>query len=307
MAAPQILFDESAALTALQQFITTVIPEVQGVDVYLNRPSAVPGKWGLSVVLQPVTPLPVLTSPMGESSVSAQRQLIRLVVLTAAAGEWRANVLGQVGAYTALLGQTTTQVRDGVQAALALLLLPVTLTPTTAGVLPAGQAGLDILADVAGVSMLARFTTVPAGGVGGYTVVDDNLRVADYNWGVWTIRAVVRDVAPAQGPVGCMVNTYCERLRLSMQGQSIPVTNGSAYPYLRDRMGGAASTGAVGAQLNWRQTMGPFEASVLEGATWRTGAALDFEFDTVSALLHDVPSMDALAAYQVITVGEAVP
>lgn len=70
MGAPTIVFNESAALDALKQFITTVIPEVQGVDVYL---SAVPGKWGLSVVLQPVTPLPVLTSPMGESSVSARR------------------------------------------------------------------------------------------------------------------------------------------------------------------------------------------------------------------------------------------
>ena len=66
MGAPQILFDELAALTALQQFITTAIPEVPQVDVYRARPTAAPGKWGLSVLIVPTTPLPVLQSYMGD-------------------------------------------------------------------------------------------------------------------------------------------------------------------------------------------------------------------------------------------------
>ncbi len=302
MGAPTIVFNEAAALDALRQFITTVIPEVPHVDVYRQRPSAVPGKWGLSVVLAPVNPLPVLASPMGETSTGLQRQLIRLVVLTSAVGEWRVNVLDTVASYTAGIGETAAQVRDGVSAAIALLALPVTLTDTAPGLLPPGQAGIDILADVAGVSMLARFLTVPAGGVGGYTVVDDNLRTAVYNWGQWTIRAIIRDIPQAQGVAPSMVGTYCERLRLSMQARSIPVTNGAAYPYLRDRMGGAASTGTLGANLNWRQTLGPFDASITEGNVWIRGAALDFQFDTVSALLHDGPSLDAQAGYQVVTI-----
>lgn len=305
MGTPTIVFNEAAALDALRQFITTVVPEVPAVDVYRWRPSAVPGKWGLSVVLSPVTPLPVFASPMGEESTGAQRQLIRLVVLTPAAGAWVVNVLGQAPQYVAGGGATTTSIRDGVKAAIALLGLPVTLTNTAPGVLPAGQAGLDILADVAGASMLARFTSVPAGGVGGYAVVDDNLRTAVYNWPVWTVRCVVREIPQAQGPTQSMLGTYLERLRLTMQGQSVPVVNGSAYPYVRDRMGGDASTGSVGANLNWRQTLGPFEASFVDGATWVRAGALDFQFDTVSALLHDVPSLDALAAYQVVTVGTA--
>lgn len=305
MGAPTLLFNEAAALDSLQNFITAAIPEVPRIDVYRWRGSAVTGKWGLSVLLAPVTPLPVFTSPMGEENTGTQRQLIRLVVLTAAAGVWVANILGQAPQYVAGGGATTASIRDGVKAAIALLGLPVTLTDTAAGVLPAGQAGIDILADVAGVSMLARFTSVPAGGVGGYTVVDDNLRTAVYNWPVWTVRCIVREVPPAQGTAPSMLGVYLERLRLLMQAQSVPVVNGSAYPYRRDQMGGAASTGTVGAQLNWRQTLGPFEASAVEGATWVRAAALDFQFDTVSALLHDVPSMDVLAAYQVITVGTA--
>lgn len=303
MGAPTLIFNEAAALDALRQFIVAAIPEVPDAAVYRWRPSAVPGKWGLSVVLSPVTMLPVFASPMGEESTGVQRQLIRLVVLTAATGEWRANVLDEVAAYTAGGGDDAVDIRDGVAAALALLGLPVTATNTAPGVLPAGQAGLDILADVAGVSMLARFISVPAGGVGGYTVVDDNLRTAVYNWPTWTVRCVVREIPPAQGSAPGMLGTYLERLRLTMQGQSVPVVNGSAYPYVRDRMGGAASTGTVGANLNWRQTLGPFDASTVEGATWVRAGALDFQFDTVSALLHDVPSLDAFAAYQVVTVG----
>ena len=299
MAAPQILFDESAALTALQQFITTAIPEVPQVDVYRARPTAAPGKWGLSVLIVPTTPLPVLQSYMGDQSTGKQQQLVRFVFAVPAAGAWRVRVLGQqTAAYVAGGGETNAQVRDGVAAALALLGLPVTATNTAANLLPVGYAGLDVLADVAGASMLAAFTAVPAGGAGNVVVVDDNLRRASYNWGIWVVRCVVRDLPDAGGARPSMVGPYTERLRLFMQAAaSIPVVNGSAFPYLQDRMGGAArvSTLPPGAALNWRQTLGPFNSDVqVNGGLWVRGAALDFEFDTTSALYYDVPSLDTV-------------
>ena len=299
MGAPQILFDESAALTALQQFITTAIPEVPQVDVYRARPTAAPGKWGLSVLIVPTTPLPVLQSYMGDQSTGKQQQLVRFVFAASAAGAWRVRVLGQqTAAYVAGGGETNAQVRDGVAAALALLGLPVTATNTAANLLPTGYAGLDVLADVAGASMLAAFTAVPAGGAGSVVVVDDNLRRASYNWGIWVVRCVVRDLPDAGGGRPSMVGPYTERLRLFMQAAaSIPVVNGSAFPYLQDRMGGVArvSTLPPGAALNWRQTLGPFNADVqVNGGLWMRGAALDFEFDTTSALYYDVPSLDTV-------------
>jgi hypothetical protein len=295
--APTILFDEFAALTALQQCITTAIPEVPQVDVYRARPSAAPSRWGLSVLLVPTTPLPVLTSYMGDQSTGTQQQLARFVFTTPAAGAWQARVLGQTSAaYVAGGGDTTTQIRNGVSAALALLGLPVTLTNTTAGVLGPGQAGLDVLADVAGASMLPAVSVVPAGGAASTVIVDDNLRRASFNWGLWTIRCIVRDVAPAGGTRPCMVGPYTERLRLFMQaGASIPVVNGSAFPYVQDRMGGASQVNTLpaGAAMNWRQTMGPFVADVNDNNTWLRGMALDLQFDTSSALYYDVPSLDS--------------
>jgi hypothetical protein len=208
-------------------------------------------------------------------------------------------VLGQQTApYVAGGGDTNAQVRDGVATALALLGLPITATNTAANLLPAGYAGLDVLADVAGASMLAAFTAVPAGGAGNVVVVDDNLRRASYNWGIWVVRCVVRDLPDAGGGRPSMVGPYTERLRLFMQAAaSIPVVNGSAFPYLQDRMGGASrvSTLPPGAALNWRQTLGPFNADVqVNGGLWVRGAALDFEFDTTSALYYDVPSLDTV-------------
>ena len=297
MGAPTILFDEFAALTALQQCITTAIPEVPQVDVYRARPSAAPGRWGLSVLLVPTTPLPVLTSYMGDQSTGTQQQLARFVFTTPAAGAWQARVLGQTSAaYVAGGGDTTTQIRNGVSAALALLGLPVTLTNTAAGVLGPGQAGLDVLADVAGASMLPAVSVVPAGGAASTVIVDDNLRRASFNWGLWTIRCIVRDVAPAGGTRPCMVGPYTERLRLYMQaGASIPVVNGSAFPYVQDRMGGASQVNTLpaGAAMNWRQTMGPFVADVNDNNTWFRAMALDLQFDTTSALYYDVPSLDS--------------
>lgn len=297
MGAPTILFDEFAALTALQQCITTAIPEVPQVDVYRAKPSAVPSRWGLSVLLVPTTPLPVLTSYMGDQSTGTQQQLARLVFTTPAAGAWRARVLGQTSApYVAGISETTTQIRNGVSAALALLGLPVTLANTAAGVLGPGQAGLDVLADVAGASMLPAVSVVPVGGAASTVIVDDNLRRASFNWGLWTIRCIVRDVAPAGGTRPCMVGPYTERLRLFMQaGASIPVVNGSAFPYVQDRMGGASQVNTLpaGAAMNWRQTIGPFVADVNDNNTWFRGMALDLQFDTTSALYYDVPSLDS--------------
>jgi hypothetical protein len=294
MPAPALLFDEFAAMDALRAFVRRAVPEVPAVDVYRAGPSAVPGKWGLSVVMAPVNPLPLLTSPMGEESTVVQAQRVLATVATAAPGLWEMRVLGETAGYTAGALDDTAAVRDGLSAALALLGLPVTLADDPAP-LP-GQAGFTVLADVAGVSMTPAFVTVPAGGAASVTMLDDCLRRTSYNWGIWTIRVVVRDIAPAQGPVRSMVGTYCERLRLTMQAAaSIPITPGSAYPYVRDAIEAAASPGS-GARLAWRQTLGPFDAPGIVNGVQTRGAALDFVFDTSAGLSYDVPSLDYLGA-----------
>ena len=284
MPPPSLVFDEAASLDALRQFVTTALPEVPGVDVYRARPSSVPGKWGLSVVMRPLTPLPLLGSPMGEESDAAQRQRVQVVVTTGAAGTWTLRLLGRNATYVAPANATPTQVRNGLSAAAAALALPV--LPVTLVSLAGPPVALEVLANVAGVSMLAALTVIPAGGAGAVTVVDDSIRRCTYNWGTWTIRVVVREIPSAAGPAPCMVGPYVERLRLMMQSSSIPVVNGSAYPYLRDRM--------ATARMHWRETLGPFDADVQQDNLWVRGIGIDFVFDAPSGLLHDVPSLDVM-------------
>lgn len=292
MPAAELIFDEFAALDALRTFVRRAVPEVQAVDVYRAGSSASPGKWGLSVVLQPVNPLPLLTSPMGEDSTVTQAQRVLTTVKTAAPGLWELRVLGQVAGYTAGALDDAAAVRDGLSAALALLGLPVTLVDDPAP-LP-GQAGLTVLADVSGVSMTVAMVTVPEGGAASVVVVDDSLRRTSYNWGIWTVRVIVRDIAPAAGSVRSMVGPYCDRLRFTMQGgASIPITAGLAYPYVSDALENAGTPGS-GARLAWRQTLGPFDApSTINGVQTR-GAALDFVFDTSVGMSYDVVSLDAV-------------
>lgn len=288
MPSPALLFDEAAALDALREFVRTAIPEVPEVDVYRWRPSAVTSKWGLQVLLAPVNPMPIFAdSYSGEESTGKQRQRIRVTISTAAAGAWALRVLSTSAPYTANPGATTADIRTGLQGAVNGLGLAVS---TEAAAAPAGQAAFDILGDTAGASLGVRFTSIPLGGATTVAVIDDNLRRAVYNWGTWTIRVIVRDIPAAGGTRSSMVGSYVERLRLYMQGTSIPVVNGLAYPFVRDRLQGTPAK-----RLAWRKTIGPFEASATDNNVWSRGAALDFVFDVPSALLHDIPSLDTVS------------
>jgi hypothetical protein len=288
MPSPALLFDEAAALDALREFVRTAVPEVPEIDVYRWRPSAVTSKWGLQVLLSPVNPMPIFAdSYSGEESTGKQVQRIRVTITSAAAGAWALRVLGESAPYVAGMGATVADIRTGLRLAVNALGLATTTVDVAA---PAGQAAFDIVANVAGVSLGVRFTAIPAGGATTVAVVDDNLRRAVYNWGTWTIRVTVRDIPSAGGSTVSMVGTYIERLRLYMQGSSIPVVNGLAYPFVRDRLQGTPAR-----RLAWRKTLGPFEASVTENGVWSRGAALDFVFDVPSALLHDIPSLDTVS------------
>jgi hypothetical protein len=281
---PAITLNEAACLDALRTFVLAVVPDLAAVDVYRARPAASPGKWGLSVVLVPTTPLPVFESPMGEESRAAQRQRVRVTLKTTAAGAWSLAFLGGMATYTAPVGLTTAQLRTALRDAVADEGLPVTTADAVAGA--PTWAAFDIRGNTAGAS-LGLTLSVPAGGVATLAVVDDNIRQATYNWGRWTIRAVVRDVGSAEATgVPSRAGAYAEMLRLRLQAQSVSATAGLAYPYQRDLLRAA--------NLSWVQTLGPFTSDVVDGGVWHRGVALDFVFDVSSALAFDVPSLDAV-------------
>ena len=288
MPADTLLWDEDACLDAIKVFVVAACKgAVKSGDVYRWKGSAVPATTTRpSILLAPVNELPVLSSPMGEESDTAQAQRWAITVDTAAEGAWTIGALGETAApFVAGAMDTTTTIRDGLVAALDALALP--LVTSSAG---AGEIG--ILGDVAGVSLGVTLTT-PAGGAVTIEVVDDNIRRAVYNWGIYTVRLLIRDTPSAERTPSAgrrsVALGIAERVRLWFQSSSLPVVNGSAYPYRSDLLA------LANARLSWRQTHAPRSFSEQDAGGWTRGVALDIDFDVPCALLHDVPSLDAIA------------
>ena len=288
MPADTLLWDEDACLDAIKVFVVAACKgAVKSGDVYRWRGSAVPATTTRpSILLAPVNELPVLSSPMGEESDTAQRQRWAITVDAAAAGAWTIGALGQTAApFVAGAMDTPTTIRDGLVAALDALALAVTASTT-------GAAEMGVLGDVAGVSLGVTLTK-PAGGAVTIEVVDDNIRRAVYNWGIYTVRLLIRDTPSAERTPSAgrrsVALGIAERVRLWFQSSSLPVVNGSAYPYRSDLLALAS------ARLSWRQTHAPRPFSEQDVGGWTRGVSLDIDFDVPCALLHDVPSLDTIA------------
>ena len=288
MPADTLLWDEDACLDAIKVFVIAACKgAVKSGDVYRWRGSAVPATTTRpSILLAPVNELPVLSSPMGEESDTAQAQRWAITVDTAAEGAWTIGALGETAApFVAGALDTPTTIRDGLVAALDALALAVTTSTT-------GATEMGILGDVAGVSLGVTLTK-PAGGAVTIDIVDDNIRRAVYNWGIYTVRLLIRDTPSAERTPSAgrrsVALGIAERVRLWFQSSSLPVVNGSAYPYRSDLLA------LANARLSWRQTHAPRSFSEQESAGWTRGVALDVDFDVPCALLHDVPSLDTIA------------
>jgi len=287
MPADTLLWDEDACLDAIKVFVVAACKgAVKAGDVYRWRGSAVPATTTRpSILLAPVNELPVLSSPMGEESDTNQRQRWAIEIDTAAAGAWTIGALGETAApFVAGALDTTTTIREGLVAALDALALPLATSST-------GGGKMGILGDVAGVSLGVTLTT-PAGGAATIDIVDDNIRRAVYNWGIYTVRLFIRDTpsaerTPAAGRRSVALS-IAERVRLYFQSSALPVVNGSAYPYRSDLLG------LANARLAWRQTHAPRSFSEQDAVGWTRGVSLDVDFDVPCALLHDVPSLDAI-------------
>lgn len=286
MPPPSVLWSEEAALDQIHAFIVAACPEVPPTSIYRAQPSAVPGVFGRSIVILPLTAVPEYGSPFGAEADNKQRQRWSVAVTTAAAGSWTVTLLGVTTApFVAGPGDTPATIVAGLRAAVDALALPV----TTQALAPP-PAAFGILGDVAGAS-LGVSVQGPAGGAATTTVVDDNVRRAAYNWGVYRVRLLFRDVPSAQAQpasgVRYVSTMLAERVRLWLQATSLPVTNGLAYPYRRDQLQAAP------ARLSWLQTEALY-LPMQENGAWVRVVALDVSFQTPVALIHDVPSLDAM-------------
>lgn len=297
MPPPSVLWSETDALNQIAAFVRAACPELQAADVYRAQPGASPAKWGVAVVIFPLTTIPEYASPFGAESDSAQRQRWQVQVTAAAAGNWTVTLLGQSAApFVAGPGDTPATIATGLMAAVDALALPV----TTSAVAPPPPGTFQVLGDVAGAS-LGVSVQAPVGGVVSLTVVDDNIRRAVWNWGVYRVRLIFRDAPSAQavptaGP-RYLAAMLADRVRMWLQASSLPATNGLAYPYRRDQLQAAP------ARLSWLRTGDPITASEVENTTWVRVVSYDVEFQTPVGMTHDVPSLDAfgLAAPPVIS------
>lgn len=289
MGAPQVLWNEDAAYDQLRAFLVAACPDVPPVNIYRARPAAVPGAAQQpAIVIDPLTPAPAYLSPFGCETDSAQQQVWQVQVTTAAAGAWTMTVLGQTTApFVAGGGDTPADIAAGLRAAVDALGAAV----TTAAVASPPPAAFTITGDDAGAS-IGVTVTAPEGGVYALAVVDDNIRRAVWNWGVWRVRLLFRDVPssqalPARSP-RYLSAVLAERVRLWLQSSSLPATNGLAFPYRRDQLQAAP------AYLSWFSTSAPVQVDLVENGAWCRTVALDVDFQTPVALTHDVPSLDAM-------------
>ncbi len=296
MGAPIILWNEESALDQIAALIIAACPEVQARDIYRAQPSAAPGVFGRSIVILPLTPIPEELSAFPTESDAAQAQKWQVAVTTAAAGAWTVTVLGTTTApFVAGGGDSPAVIAAGLRAAVDALALDV----TTAAVAPP-PAAFTITGDTAGDS-LGVTVSAPVGGAYALTVLDDNIRRASYNWGVYRVRLMFRDVPSAQqvpaSGVRYVANTCAEKTRRWLQATSLPVTNGLAYPYRWDQLQAAP------AYLSWAKTDTLPALSVQENGAWVRVVALDVTFQTPVCMTYDVPSLDAvgLASWPVIT------
>ena len=240
---------------------------------------------------------PIYQSRMGELSCARQRQKVQVLVKQAAVGTWRVRLFGSVAEYVAGGGDTATSIRDGLRDAIDALALPVTTSSLTVQQAPAVQ----ILADVAGLSMLVQQQPgdIPPGGQSSVLVVDDNIQQVSYNWGIWEIRLVFRDVPNAGGSSASnkeLASILAERVRCWFQvNQTLPVVNGSAYPYQGDELGKPK------VELSWRTTSAPISVPELESGVWTRAVALDVEFDVPVGLVYDIPSLDSVGPGVIVT------
>ena len=289
MGAPTVLWDEVAAYDQVRAFLVAACaPEVQAGNIYRARPAASPASFGRpSVVIVPLGTAPAYASPGGMESDAAQRQRWSVAVTTAAAGDWTATVLGETTpAFVAGAGDSAADIAVGLRA----LVDGLGVAVSTQALAPP-PAAFGVLGDVAGAS-LGVTVTAPVGGAYALTVIDDNIRRAVWNLGTWRVRLVFRDVPSAeQVPVSgvrYVSGALAERVRLWLQATSLPVTNGSAYPYRRDQLQAAP------ARLSWLSTSNPITLDTQENGAWVRQVALDVDFQTPVALTHDVPSLDAM-------------
>lgn len=282
MPADEVLWDEAGCLDAVKAFVVAACKgAVKPADVYRWRPAASPSNSTRpTVTLAPVNALPIYASPMGEESDSLQHQRWTVTIDTAAEGDWTIGALGVTApAYTAGPLDTPTTVRDALAAALDGLALPLDVTTN-------GAAAIGILGDIAGQSLSVQVTP-PEGGAATRDIIDDNIRRAVYNFGEYTVRLVIRDVPTAQtGGRSSVALSLAERIRLWFQASALPVVNGSAYPYRSDLLSIA--------RMSWRQTRDPQVFDEQDATGWNRAVALDVVFDVPCALLHDVPSLDAI-------------
>jgi hypothetical protein len=289
MGAPAVLWDENAAYNQLRAFLVAACPDVLPENVYRARPSAVPGDFARpSIVIDPLTPAPEYMSAFGSESDSAQQQQWKVTITTAAVGAWTVTLLGETTApFVAGGGDDAADIAVGLRAAVDALALAV----TTAAVAAPPPGVFTITGGTAGVS-LGVSVAAPVGGASALVVVDDNIRRATWNWGVWRVRLLFRDVPSAARvptPAPRYVSaTLCERVRMWLQASSLPVTNGSAYPYRRDNLQ------AGPARLSWLASGIPIQLDVQENGAWVRTVALDVDFQTPVAMTYDVPSLDSV-------------
>lgn len=287
MAAPALVFDPQAALTAVKswaEFTLAALYEPEEIRRGRRNP---PANSQRQVTVIPLTPTPRANGWTNVEGTAAQRNLVRVTVSAAAAGLWRVSVLGQDADYVAGGGDDEEAIRDNLRAAVDGLGLAATTDDV-------GDDAFTIQGDAAGV-WLAAAVTPPAGGSGSVVVVDDVIRRVSWMVARWTLRIFIDDIRPRSG--ASSVTQAAQLLEQVLAAGQVPVVNGVAYQQADDILRDAG--------LSFVETLPSVVGDYTTGGTgtggvrptvWHERAGVDVVFRVTKGLRFDLPSIETFGA-----------
>lgn len=276
-----VLFDQEAAMESLTAWLSNAVGTWYTQRQIRRGQRSVPADSQRQVTAIPLTPIPIDEAWVPISITDAQANVVLVDVAIAAAGTYSLHTLAGVATYVAGGGDTPTDIRDALRAAVDALAGPYTTADE-------GAAGFVMTANTAGEWLEVYPTVLPAAAALVITTVDDVLRRVRGSPGQWTVRLIIDDIRPDKGH--SVVVPAANYIRQILAAVDVPVTNGSAYPYAGDLLAlpgdlVVLDVGTVN-QVDYQQ---PGAAAV-----WRERAMVDVVFQTPNGITYDMPNLQTI-------------
>ncbi len=242
---------------------------------------SIPADSQRQVTAIPIQPIPVDEMWIPDAVTESQVNVVTVTVVTAAAGTYSLHTLAGVASYLAGGGDTPTDIRDALRAAVDALAGPLTTADD-------GATAFTATGDAAGVWLEFYPTALPVAGELTVTTVDDVLRRTVGSPGQWTVRLIIDDIRPSTGV--SVVASAAGFIRQILAAVDVPVTIGSAKPCAGDLL---ALPGNL-VMLDVGPVLVQDYQQPAASPVWRERAIVDVVFQLPNGLAFDMPNLNEI-------------